>query len=156
MRFEDFAVGQAFAASITITKADFDNYISFARTKNILLENPQLAEKEGINGRMLPGRSIIARAEGEMTRLPAFSDCVMLLYGMDGDPAWSNRNTRFLGGVYAGEELEVKYTVSEKREDKDYGILAIDFDISRVRDKKLVIVSRKNLYRIKRSSLGIY
>jgi hypothetical protein len=86
MRFEDFAVGQTFAALIKVTKADFDNYISFARTRNILLENSQLAEKEGIRGTML-GRSIIARAEGEMTRLPAFSDCVMLLYGMDGDPA---------------------------------------------------------------------
>lgn len=60
MRFEDFAVGQTFAASITITKTDFDNYISFARTKNVLLEN-SLAEKEGIKGTMLPGRSIIAR-----------------------------------------------------------------------------------------------
>jgi acyl dehydratase len=150
MRFEDFAVGQTFAASITITKADFDNYISFARTRNILHENPQLAEKEGIRGIMLPGRSIIARAEGEMTHLPAFSDSIMLLYGMDGDAAWSNRNTRFLGEVYAGEELEVKYTVSEMNEDKGYGILAIDFEISRVRDRKLVVVSRKNLYRIKK------
>ncbi|HXV45170.1 MAG TPA: hypothetical protein VD736_00675, partial [Nitrososphaera sp.] len=68
MRFEDFKVGQTFAASITITKNDFDNYISFARIRNILHENPQLAEKEGIRGTMLPGRSIIARAEGEMTR----------------------------------------------------------------------------------------
>jgi acyl dehydratase len=150
MGFEDFAVGQTFAASITITKSDFDSYISFARTRNVLLENPQLAEKEGIRGTMLPGRSIISRAEGEMTRLPAFSDCIMLLYGMDGDPAWGNRNTRFLGEVYAGEELEVKYTVSEKKEDTRYGILAIDFEISRAKDKKLVVVSRKNLYRIKK------
>jgi hypothetical protein len=102
MMFEDFAVGQTFAASIKISKADFDNYISFARTRNILHENPQLAEREGIRGIMLPGRSIVARAEGEMTRLPAFSDCIMLLYGMDGDPAWSNRTTRFLEEVYAG------------------------------------------------------
>jgi hypothetical protein len=150
MRFEDFAVGQTFAAAITVTKADFDNYISFAQTKNILLENSQLAEKEGIKGAMLPGRSIIARAEGEMTRLPAFLDCVMLLYGMDGDPAWSSRHTRFLGEVYADEELEVKYIVSEKKEDRGYGILAIDFEISRVRDKKLVVISRRNLYRIKK------
>jgi hypothetical protein len=148
MRFEDFAVGQTFAASIMISKTDFDNYISFARTKNILLENLQLAEKEGIRGTMLPGRSILARAEGEMTRLSAFSDCIMLLYGMDGDPGWSNRNTRFLGEVYAGEQLEVKYIISEKKEDKSYGLLAIDFEISR--DKKLVVVSRRNLYRIKR------
>lgn len=150
MKFEDFAVGQTFAASVTITKADFDRYISFARTRNVLLENPELAKKEGITGTMLPGRSMISRAEGEMTRLPAFSDCIMLLYGMDGDPAWNNRNTRFLGEVYADEELEVRYTVSEKKEDKGYGILAIDFEISRVSDKKLVVVSRKNLYRIKK------
>lgn len=150
MKFDDFAVGQTFAASITITKKDFDRYISFARTKNVLLENPELAEKEGIKGTMLPGRSIISRAEGEMTRLPAFSDRIMLLYGMDGDPAWNNRNTRFLGEVYAGEELKVKYIVSEKKDDKSYGILAIDFEITRARDKKLVVVSRKNLYRIKK------
>lgn len=150
MRFEDFAVGQIFAAPMTITKADFDNYISFARTRNILHENPKMAKKEGIKGIMLPGRSIIARAEGEMTRLPAFSDCIMLLYGMDGDPGWNNRNTRFLGEVYADEDLAVKYIVSEKKEDKGYGILAIDFEISRVRDNKLVVVSRRNLYRIKK------
>lgn len=152
MKFEDFTVGQTFAASMTITKTDFDNFILFARTRNILHENPELAEKEGIRGTMLPGRSIIARAEGEMTRLPAFSDCVMLLYGMDGDPAWSNRHTRFLGEVYAGEELEVKYTISEKREDKGYGILAVDFEIIRARDSKLVVISRRNLYRIKKSN----
>jgi hypothetical protein len=98
---------------------------------------------------MLPGRSIIARAEGEMTRLPEFSDCVMLLYGMDGGPAWSSRHTRFLGEVYAGEELEVKYIVYEKKEDKGYGILAIDFEVRRARDSKLVVISRRNLYRIK-------
>lgn len=64
---------------------------------------------------MPPGRSIIARAEGKMKPLPAFSDCVMLLYGMDGDLAWSSRHTRFLGEDYAGEELGVKYIASEKR-----------------------------------------
>jgi len=149
MKFADFTVGQTFTASIVITKCDFDSYISFARTKNILHENPELAEKEGIRGIMLPGRSIIARAEGEMTRLPAFSDCIMLLYGMDGDPAWSNRHTRFLGEVYAGEELLVKYTISDKKEDKGYGILAVDYEISRTRDNKLAAVSRRNLYRIK-------
>ena len=149
MRFDDLKVGQTFAAAITMIEEDFDNYISFARTRNILHENPQLAEKEGIRGTMLPGRSIIARAEGEMTRLPEFSDCIMLLYGMDGDPAWSGRHTRFLGEVYAGEELKVKYTVSEKKEDRGYGILAIDYEVSRAGDGKLVVVSRRNLYRIK-------
>ncbi len=150
MNFEDFKVGQTFSASTKITREDFANYISFARTRNILHENPEIAEKEGIRGIMLPGRSIIARAEGEMTRLPAFSDCIMLLYGMDGDSNWNNRNTRFLGEVYAGEDLEVKYTISDKKEDKGYGILAVDFEITRARDNKLVVVSRRNLYRIKK------
>ena len=132
MKFEDFAVGQTFAASFTISKADFDGYISFARTRNVLHENPELAAREGIKGTMLPGRSIIARAEGEMTRLPEFADCIMLLYGMDGDPSWSGRHTRFLGEVYAGEKLDVKYTVSDKKEDKGYGILAVDYEIIRL------------------------
>lgn len=44
----------------------------------------------------------------------------------------------------------MKYAVSEKKDDKGYGILAIDFEISRTRDKKLVVVSRRNLYRIKK------
>jgi acyl dehydratase len=149
MKFEDFKIGQTFSASITITKPDFDNYISFARTRNVLHENPELAAREGIKGVMLPGRAIIARAEGEMTRLAAFSDCIMLLYGMDGDPEWSGRQTRFLGEVYAGEELDVKYTVASKKEETGYGILRVDFEI-RKKDGKLAVVSRGNLYRIKK------
>ena len=100
-------------------------------------QNPKLAEKEGIKGIMLPGRSIIARAESEMTRLPAFSDHIMLLHGIDSDPGWSSWHTRFLGEVYAGDTLEVKYVISDKKEDKGYGILAIDFEINSADDKKL-------------------
>jgi hypothetical protein len=35
-----------------------------------------------------------------MTRLKEFSENAMLLYGMDGDPDWENRHTRFLAEVY--------------------------------------------------------
>jgi hypothetical protein len=76
-----------------------------------------------------------------------------LLYGMDGDAKWNNRNTRFLGEAYAGEELEVEYYVSDKREGSNsdsYGILSIDVHVKRLRDDKLVIVSHSNLYRIKK------
>lgn len=107
MKFDDFQVGQTFTASTTITNKDFDNYMSFVHTRNILYENPELAEKEDIRGLMLPGRSIIARAEGENdTSLSAFSDCVMLLYGMDGDPSWNNRNTRCLGEAMHEKSLK--------------------------------------------------
>jgi hypothetical protein len=101
----------------------------------------------------LPGRSILARAEGEMKQLGAFSNNIMLLYGMDGDAKWNNRNTRFLGESCAGEELEAEYYLSDKREvsnSDNYGILSIDIQVKRLRDDKLVIVSHSNLYRIKR------
>ena len=110
-------------------------------------ENPALAASEGITGVLLPGRAIIARAEGEMTRLPEFSDCIMLLYGMDGDPAWAGRQTRFLGEVYAGERLDMKYAAA-KREEKEYSMLRVDYEISKA--DKLVVVSQGNLYRTKK------
>ncbi|HEX9678718.1 hypothetical protein [Nitrososphaera sp.] len=148
MGFDDFAVGQVFTASFVMTADDFENYLAFARTRNVLHENPELAAREGIRGVLLPGRSMIARAEGEMTRLPEFSDCVMLLYGMDGDPDWAGRQTRFLGEVYAGDALDATYTIVSKKEEKGYGILRVDFEISR--GGKPTLVSKGNLYRIKK------
>jgi acyl dehydratase len=154
LKFEEFKVGQTFKSRICIDKDEFEQYILFARTKNILHQNPELAAKEGIkNTGLLPGRAIIARAEGEMTRLDIFSNSIMLLYGMDGDPKWDNRHTRFLAEVYAGEELEVEYSISDKKGEENsekYGILSIDVQITRISDKKLVIVSHRNLYRIKK------
>lgn len=43
---------------------------------------------------------------------------------MDGDNSWNNRQTRFLAEAYVGDELEVKYIVSDKREENTgrYGI----------------------------------
>ena len=154
MKFEHFKVGQTFKSRICIDKDEFEKYLSFAKTKNILHENPELAAKEGIkNTTLLPGRAIIARAEGEMTRLDAFSNNVMLLYGMDGDPSWNNRHTRFLAEVYAGDGLEVEYSISDKKDggnSERYGILSIDVQIKRISDNKLVIVSHRNLYRVKK------
>jgi acyl dehydratase len=154
LKFEEFKVGQTFKSRICIDKDEFEKYISFAKTRNILHEKPELAAKEGIKGTLLPGRAIIARAEGEMTRLDIFSNNIMLLYGMDGDPKWDNRHTRFLGEVYAGDKLEVEYSISGKKEGGNssemYGILSIDVQIKRISDNKLVIVSNRNLYRMKK------
>lgn len=150
LKFDKFTVGYTFSTRITINGEDFEKYMSFAKTRNILYENSELAAKEGINGTIVPGRAIVARAEGEMTRLDIFSGNIMLLYGMDGDSSWNNRHTRFLAEVYTGEELEVRYIISDKKDEDAYGILSIDFEVSRVRDGKLVVVSRRNLYRIKK------
>jgi acyl dehydratase len=154
LEFEKFKVGQTFKSHICIDKDEFEKYLSFAKTKNVLHENPELATKEGIRGTtLLPGRAIVARAEGEMTRLDVFSNSIMLLYGMDGDPTWGNRHTRFLSEVYAGDELEVEYYISDKKDgglSERYGILSIDVQIKRISDNNLVIVSHRNLYRIKK------
>ena len=48
MKFEDFKVGQTFKSRISIDKDEFEKYLSFAKTKNILYENPELAAEEGI------------------------------------------------------------------------------------------------------------
>ena len=77
MKFEEFKVGQTFKSRICIDKDEFEKYISFAKTRNILHEKPELAAREGIKGTLLPGRAIIARAEGEMTRLPITLCCYM-------------------------------------------------------------------------------
>lgn len=53
----------------------------------IMHQKPELAQKGGIEGVPLPSRAILARGEGEMTHLDVFSDSIMLLYGMGGDPA---------------------------------------------------------------------
>ena len=59
----------------------------------------------------------------------------------------------FLSEVYAGDELEVEYSISDKKDgglSELYGILSIDIKIKRIIDNKLVIVSHRNLYRIKK------
>jgi hypothetical protein len=151
LRFVDFKIGQAFEKHIAISSDESDKYLSFSKTRNVLLENRELAKTEGITGSFLSGRSIIARVEGEMTRLDAFSDNVMMLYGMDGDPSWGYRQTRFLVEIHPGEELLVKYIVSNKTDidKRGYGILSMDFEVYTENDNKLVIVSRRNLYRMK-------
>jgi acyl dehydratase len=153
LKFQDFKIGQTFKSHIIIDRDDFEKYLSFAKTRNILHEQSELAIKEGIKGALLPGRAIIACAEGEMTRLNIFSDNIMLPYGMDGDTNWDNRHTRFLDEVYVGDELEVEYYISDKKEGKSesYGVLSIDIQIRRT-DSKLVLISRRNLYRMKKES----
>lgn len=151
MRFLDFKIGQVFERHLAISKDESDKYFAFSKTRNVLLENSELAATEGIIGSFLSGRSILARVEGEMTRLDEFSDPVMMLYGMDGDPSWGYRQTRFLAEVHPVEELSIKYIVSNKSKvDKHgYGILSMDFEIYTSSDNRLVIVSRRNLYRMK-------
>ena len=55
---------------------------------------------------------------------------------------------RFLDEVYAEDELEVEYSILDKKDgglSEVYGILSIDVQIKRISDNNLVIVSHRNL-----------
>ena len=55
----------------------FKNIYHLQRQEISCMKNPNWLP-EGIKGTLLPGRAIIARAEGEMTRLDIFSGSIML------------------------------------------------------------------------------
>ncbi|MDE1843298.1 MAG: hypothetical protein KGH95_06590, partial [Thaumarchaeota archaeon] len=91
-----------------------------------------------------------ARMEGEFTRLKEMYGNLLIFYGIDGDPNWNNRQTRFLKPVYTGEILKVKYKISEKRElDDQFGLVGVDFEAVN-QDNKTMVISNRNLYRIKK------
>ena len=93
----------------------------------------------------------MSRMEGEFTRLRQIYGNQILLYGSDGDPDWGNRNTRFLKPLQVDEKLKMKFIISEKKEndDEEFGIIGVDYEGRNEKDE-LVLVSKKNLYRIKK------
>jgi hypothetical protein len=54
LKFVEFKVELTFKFHICIDKDEFEKYISFAKTKNILHEKLELATKEGIKNILLP------------------------------------------------------------------------------------------------------
>ncbi len=98
----------------------------------------------------MSGRAIIARMEGEFTRLSQIYGNMILLYGMDGDASWENRNTRFLKPLHVEEILKIKFTISDKKDiDEDFGMITVDFE-GKKENGDVVVISKKNLYRIKK------
>jgi acyl dehydratase len=88
--------------------------------------------------------------EGEFTRLSQIYGNMILLYGMDGDPNWENRNARFLKPLHTDEILKIKFIVSDKKEiDDEFGMIAVDFD-GKKENGDTVVVAKRNLYRIKK------
>jgi hypothetical protein len=90
--------------------------------------------------------------EGEFTKLKELYGNLLIFYGMDGDPAWKGRHTRFLKPLYTDEILKMKFKISEKTDlNENYGLLAIDFEGSK-ENGDIVVISRRNLYQIKKNS----
>lgn len=148
-RFSELNVGDELFSECTITPNDLERYISFSGIKNVIYEKKEFSDKQG---KMVSGRAILARMEGEFTRLEEMYGNLLIFYGIDGDPTWNNRQTRFLKPLYTDEKLKIKFTISDKRDLNDeFGLLAVDFEGTRD-DGKTVLISKKNLYQMKKES----
>lgn len=142
-KFSEFKVGEEFYSTCTISKNELDTYLAFSRIKNIIFGDKK---KDSI----VSGRAIIARMEGEFTRLSQIYGNSILFYGIDGDPKWENRSVRFLKPLQTDEVLKIKFTISDKKEiDNDFGMISVDYEGFNQNDDA-VVISKRNLYRIKK------
>ena len=93
--------------------------------------------------------------EGEFTRLSQIYGNHLLFIGTDGDKDWENRNTRFLKPLQTDEVLKIKFTISGKEDiDEEFGKIIIDYEGTNQNDE-LVVISKQNIYRIKKRTAKI-
>lgn len=147
MRFGEFRIGDTFHASCTTTEMDLDAYMQFARVKN-----PFLAEedKKRAGRRVIPGRALLAKIEGEFTRLKEIYGNHIVLVGTDGDPGWGGRSTRFLEPCHTGDRLMIAYTISDVVDvDDRYGRIVVDCMVTDSEGSP-VLISKRNIYRMKK------
>ncbi len=143
-KFSELEVGDTFFSTCSISDMELERYLSFSRVRNVFLEDRQKGEQ------IISGRAILSRMEGEFTRLSQIYGNHIVFLGTDGDPEWENRNTRFLKPLYTGQVLKLKFTVSQKDDiDDEFGKIVVDYE-GTTQDGKTVVLSKKNIYRIKK------
>jgi hypothetical protein len=143
-KFSELNVGEQFHSTCSISEKELEEYLNFSRVKNVLLDEPTKKNK------LVSGRAVLSRMEGEFTRLSQIYGNTLIFIGTDGDPDWNNRNTRFLKPLFTNEVLKIKFTISAKEDiDKEYGKIAVDYEGTK-QNGDTVVVSKRNLYRIKK------
>ena len=143
-KFSELNVNDEFFSEGKISLKELENYLSFSGIKNVMYKNEEDPKK------IVSGRAILGRMEGEFTRLKEMYGNLLIFYGMDGDPSWKGRHARFLKPLYTDDILKMKFRISEKTNlNENYGLLAIDFEGSKD-SGDLVVVARRNLYQIKK------
>jgi hypothetical protein len=143
-KFSELTVGEQFHSTCSISEKELEEYLNFSRVKNVLLDEPTKKNK------LVSGRAILSRMEGEFTRLSQIYGNSLIFIGTDGDPEWNNRNTRFLKPLFTDEVLKIKFTISAKEDiDDEYGKIAVDYKGTK-QNGDTVVVSKRNLYRIKK------
>ena len=142
-KFSEIKVGQELFTTCSISQKELEEYLNFSRVKNAFLDS---ADKNNF----VSGRAILARLEGEFTRLSQIYGNLLIFAGTDGDINWENRNTRFLKPLQVDEVLKIKFTISDKEDsDEEFGKIYVDFEGTN-QQGELVVISKKNIYRIKK------
>ena len=145
-KFKSLKVGNIFVSTTSISKKELDEYLGFSRIKNAMFEIDSGKDED----RVISGRAIISRMEGEFTRLRQIYGNYIVLYGIDGDSEWKNRQTRFLRPLYTDQVIRIKFTISDKKDiDEEYGLISVDFEAT-FEGGELILTSKRNLYRIKK------
>ncbi len=148
-KFTQLNVGDEFYSECKISSSELDSYLSFSGIKNIIYENKEFSNNEK---RMVSGRAILSKMEGEFTKLEEMYGNLLIFYGIDGDPSWNNRQTRFLKPFFTDEKLKIKFKISEKKElNEEFGLIVIDFEGVN-EEGKTVVISKKNIYQIKKDA----
>lgn len=144
-KFSELRVGDQFFSTCSISDKELEEYLNFSRVKNAFLES-RGKDKQKI----VSGRAILSRMEGEFTRLSQIYGNHIIFIGTDGDTEWDNRNTRFLKPLHIDEVLKLKFTLSAKEDiDDEYGKIAIDYEGTN-QEGESIVISKRNLYRIKK------
>ena len=145
-KFSELKVGEEFYSTCSISEKELDEYLKFSRVENVLLDDPTVKNK------LVSGRAILSRMEGEFTRLSQIYGNVLIFIGSDGDKDWENRNTRFLKILTVDEVLKIKFTISSKEDiDEEFGKISVDYEGTK-QNGDLVVISKQNIYRIKKES----
>ena len=145
-KFSTLKIGNTFFSTTSISNKELEEYLGFSRIENAMFEIDSKKNED----RVVSGRAVISRMEGEFTRLRQIYGNHIVLYGIDGDSEWKNRQTRFLRPVYTDQVIRIKFTISDKKDiDDEHGLISVDFEAS-FEDGELILTSKKNLYRIKK------
>ena len=145
-KFSELKVGDEFYSACSISEKELEEYLKFSRVKNVLLDDPTAKTK------LVSGRAILSRMEGEFTRLSQIYGNVLIYIGSDGDKDWKNKSTRFLKPLGTDEVLKIKFTISAKEDvDDEFGKISVDYEGTK-QNGDLVVISKQNIYRIKKES----
>ena len=145
-KFSEIKIGDEFFSTCSISEKELAEYLKFSRIKNAFLEDTQKTKQK-----LVSGRAILSRIEGEFTRLSQIYGNHIIFLGTDGDSEWENKSTRFLKPLYTDEVLKIKCTVSAKEDiDDEFGKIAINYEGTK-QEGDIVVLSKRNWYRIKKS-----